>query len=600
MYKPTQLMRGVRLLLGLLVGLSGAAACSSEDGGAARAKVGPSLLFPRGVFDNVRKLTLIVYATADGVDCAADGNVTGPTARRLATKELSSQGCADGVKFCGDVSIEQSNDVRVFFAEGVGSSGERVAVGCSKAIANQDAVPVEIRMRRFIKPAFCGSGVIEPTEQCEKPDPICDDSCHTSEVLLSGGRGAPSTANGKPGDKRDPFFLWPSGSAPGSDAGRFVAFFGDQTPGQTEVTMRVLSDAFAPYAKQGPEMQNFSFYLPNDNSAAATFPPTAEGGNQFRPAAVYAAGRYYVVYDDDIGGSPDISLRSMTPAFGAEQARQDPKVINGANGEGGRQIRPSVALGTDGLFFIAWEDVEGGRVHGRTYNPTTKALGPQHDDLGSGSSSHGIKVATLGAGGAAARAMYVATWQSGTDIKMRLIGSDGALVGPEQTVNDASHTGVQSHPSVATLPDGRFAIVWADQGRKNGDIFIQRYRLTADGAQAVTGDQRDAINDVASDGEQNAPVIASSSAVGGSYVAAWVDFPSGHVRGRFLGGNGGALFNHVDGQETEFQASIVAGRGRANPTVAVGGAGAYVAIGWEDTTNDSRSGIYGRRFPVGE
>ncbi|WP_394849304.1 hypothetical protein LZC95_17890 [Pendulispora brunnea] len=592
-------MRGVRFLFGLLAGVVGVAACSSDDD-PTRVSVGPSLLFPRGVFDNVRKLTLIVYDTSDGVDCAADGNVTGPTGRRLATKELSSKGCADGVKFCGEVSIEQSNNVRVFFAEGLGGTGERVAVGCSKAIANQDAVPVEIKMRRFIKPAFCGSGAIEPTEQCEKPDPTCDDSCHTSEVYLSGGHGAPSTANGKPGDKRDPFFLWPTASSSASNAGRFVAFFGDQTPGQTEVTMRVLSDAFAPYTGQGQEIQNFSFYLPNDNSAGAAFPPTAEGGNQFRPTAVYAAGNYYVVYDDDIGGSPDISLRSMTSSFGAQQGRQDPVVINGANGEGGRQIRPSVALGTDGLLFIAWEDVEGGRVHGRTFNLTTKALGPQHDDIGSGSSSHGIKVATLGTGGAAAGAMYVATWESGTDIKMRLIRSDGALVGPEQTVNDASHSGVQSHPSVAALPDGRFAIVWADQGRKNGDIFIQRYKVTATGAQAVAGDQRDAINDVVSDGEQNAPVIASSSAVGGSYVAAWVDFPSGHVRARFLGGDAGALFNHVDGQESEFQASIVSGRGRANPTVAVGGAGAYVAIGWEDTTNDPRAGIYGRRFPVGE
>jgi len=597
MYKRAQIMRGMasRLgLLGLCVGLVGAAACSSDDE-TPRVKMRTSLLFPRGVFDNVRKLTLVVYDTEDGVDCTADGNVTGPTGRKLATKELSSQGCADGVKFCGEVTIEQSNSARVFFAEGLGSSDERVTVGCSKALANQDALPVDIKMRRFIKPAFCGNAVIEPTEQCEKPEQGCDDACHTAEVYLSGGHGAES----KPYDKVDPFFLWPTASG---DAGRFVAFFGDKTPGQTEVTMRVLSDAFAPYAKQGPEMQNFSFYLPNDNSAGATFPPKAEGGNQFRPAAVYSGGKYYVVYDDDIGGSPDITLRSMTSAFGAEQPRQDAIVINGVNGGGEtqRQIRPSMALGTDGQLFIAWEDQEGGRVHGRTYNPATKVRGPQHDDVGSGSSSHGIKVATLGAGGGPAHAMYVATWESGTDIKMRLIGSDGAPVSPEQTVNDPSHTGVQSHPAVAALLDGRFAIVWEDQGHKNGDIFVQRYTVNASGVQPVAGDQRDAINDVVSDGEQNAPVIASSSAVGGSYVAAWVDFASGHVRGRFLGGNGGALFNHVDGQETEFQASTFAGRGRANPTVAVGGAGAYVAIGWEDTTNDARTGIYGRRFPVGE
>jgi len=588
-------MRGLVFVFAF-VGMIGAGCSASQGDTGVRVGVGASLVFPRGVFDNVRKLTLTAYETADGVDCAADGTASGPTSNPIATKELASQGCADGVEFCGELSIVQSDSARVFFAAGFSGAGDRVANGCTMAIVNQDDVPVEIEMRRFVKPAFCGNGLVEPTEQCEKPDGACDDSCHTDEVYLSGGHGAPSTAKGRAGDKKTPAFLWPASTG---DAGRFVALFGDKTPGPSEVTMRVLSDSFAPYTKQGNEMANYSFFLPNDNAAGATFPPAAEAQNQSAPSVAFAAGKYYVVYQDDLGGNPEIHLRSLSALFAAEQGPQMPIGINGNNGAGesGSQIRPSIALGSNGLLFVAWEDMT---VHGRTFNPSNGALGKQHDDLSSGSSSHGIKVASLGNAGTSVNAMYVATWESGSDVKMRLLGAEGAPIGTERTVNDASHSGAQVHPSVAALPDGRFAIVWNDLGRKGGDIFMQRYALDASGAQPVRGDQLDPVNDLLSDGEQTAPVVAAESAAGGSYVAAWVDVTSGHVRARFVGGSEGFLFNHIDGQETEFQASVVAGRARANPTIAVGGAGTFVAIGWEDTTNDDRAGIYGRRLPVGE
>ena len=64
-----------------------------------------------------------------------------------------------------------------------------------------------------------------------------------------------------------------------------------------------------------------------------------------------------------------------------------------------------------------------------------------------------------------------------------------------------------------------------------------------------------------------------------------------------LGGSAGFLFNSVNGQSTEFQASRSSGRERANPVVTAGGSGPFVAIGWEDKTAPG-AGIVARRFPL--
>ena len=64
-----------------------------------------------------------------------------------------------------------------------------------------------------------------------------------------------------------------------------------------------------------------------------------------------------------------------------------------------------------------------------------------------------------------------------------------------------------------------------------------------------------------------------------------------------LGGSAGFLFNNVNGQSTEFQASRTEGRTRANPAVASGGSGPFVAIGWEDKSATG-AGIVARRFPL--
>jgi len=563
--------------------LASFAACASDDD-SLRVSVGPSLSFPRSLLDRVAKLTLTVYDSAE-TDCAG-ATLSGNPSRKVSEFQLASAGCGDGVKFCGDVLVARSASERVFFAQGFDGGQALLAVGCVKAKVDQDALPLEITMRRFVPAAVCGNGTLEPTEQCEPKgsdaDPLCDAECHTKEIYLSGGKGAAgTTAPGKPGDKKAPFLLWPQG-------GRFVALFTDRTPTPSEVTMRVLSDAMTPYGDQGAEMRDYSFFLPNN--PAASFPPKVEGNRQNSPVAAAIGQKYYVAFEDDGRGTTDIRLRSLDRTFTPEQGPLAALGINGQDGAGepGEQRMPSMAAGANGLLFITWQDEAAGAIWGRTFEPGTASLGPLRQ-VSSGSSNKGAVVAAAGSSG------WVVTWESGSDVKLRSIKADGSLGGAEKTVNDKSHSGAQSHPSVAGLPDGRFAVVWNDRGRTDGDVFVQRF--AANGT-PVEGDQARPINDVVGQGEQHSPSIASVSAAGGAYAAVWVDATSGEIRARFLGGSADFLFNNVDAQNSEFAASTVDGRLRAAPVAAAGGTGPFVAIGWEDTTDDAQAGIYARRFPA--
>ncbi len=565
--------------VGLLAG-GISSACSSDK--SASIGVAPSILFPHALLDNVSKLTITVIDTTSGADCdLTTGDTTGDTSKPILTKDLTSNGCANGAKFCGDLSITESNDVLVFDASGFDSSNTQIATGCGKYTVNQDAEPVSITMKRYIAPANCGDGTIQPTEQCEPPgasgDPVCDTSCHTEEILLSGGHSSSSTTgtvSGKAGDKTNPMFVWPAQSgAPG----RFWAMFSDiSDPSATKVTMRVLSDNLEQYAAQGPEFQQYSFFMPN--ATAGTFPPSPGAGDQSFPSGASVGGSYYVAYQDDSAGTLDVYLRSFDNIFTAQQ--DNGLSVNGT--QAGKQDLPSLAANASGAIVIAWQDETDGSVHSRPYNTSGATFGTALT-LSTGTGNVNPIVASNGSG-------FVVVWQSGNNISFATLGADGSLLQQAKNVNDATHTGAQSHPYVAGISDGSFAVVWEDGTSQ--DIFMQRY--SASGV-AVAGDQAAAVNNVISTGNQSAPTIAAGS---NFFVAAWADGSTGHIRARLIGESSGFLFNNINGQADEFQASLNDGAQRANPTAAVGGSGPFIAIGWEDKGPGDPTGIYTRRFPL--
>lgn len=561
-------MRRCAFLIG---GFAIAAACGPRED--VRVAIDTRLVAPRTVLEKADKLELRVLEGGTATCDPLKATITDETsAKEIARQDLGDSGCASGIKFCGNLSIEKSDAIRIFSAVAKDSAGATVAIGCSPGKVDQDNVPISIAMLRYLEPAKCGDGKLQPTEQCEDAaGAVCDDECHSKEILLSTGSSGNKTDTGGPGDKADPFFLW----APGSGgAGRFLAFFTDKKTGtsnNTDVGLRAMGDALAPLTTP-PALAGGSIFL----SSGGSFPPDSAPFRQSVPQAASLGGKTWVVFQDD--NSPgafglDIHLRGLDDTLQAPSG--EALVVNGTTGEAGIQSNASIAAGKTALF-IAWEDVGAGKIAGRTLTPPS-TLGSQID-VSTGNANSQPSVAQTGD-------EFVIVWKSGTGIRFRKVNQAGVPQGADAAVSEGG-SGFD-RPRVASLSDGRFAVAWIADGK----VFVQRF--DSKGAKSGAAETMDE-----SGSNPSGVAIAGTPAAGGSYVVAWIDGGSSHARARYLGGTTGFLFNNVDGQSTSFQASVSDGRTRANASVAVGGSAPFVAIGWEDKGAAPNAGIVARRFPL--
>jgi hypothetical protein len=564
------------------VALVVAAACSAERE-PVQVAFAPTILAPEDVLTNAATVTLVVYDTNTGAGCdAKTGIVTGmPSSAPLASSALTRSCMAgSGGTFCGQLMMQQSSDTLVFGATALTSVKAAIAYGCTVGTVNESSLTLNIKMIRNVPTPNCGDGVIEPTEQCDPPpasgatDLVCDAQCHSQEETLSTGSTSP---------QGPAFFLWPAQSGKSGD---LFAFYTDQVasnPTHSNVALRGMSDALE-QATDPPALAQ-AMLAPND-STNQTFPPVPIPGNQTSPVAAFVQPNYYYAFADTLNGDPDIHLRSFDASLATSQSQNAPIGINGTNGAGesNAQDSPTMAVNGTGVIYVAWRDLSGpnaGQVVGRTYDSTKNALGTE-TPISTGSGNEHVQVAGTSTG-------WVAVWDNGAQIFMRPIEGNGTPYGTAVLVSTTSNHA--DHPGVAALNDDRVAVVWAEHGTANGtEVFAQRY--TKDLA-PVAGDQDVPVNDLVSAGDQDNPAIAGTTAAGGSFVLAWVDEASGHVRGRILDGSTGFDFNPVDGSSDEFKASLAEGPIRENPVVAVGGSQPWIAIGW-----DVAGVVMARRFPT--
>lgn len=558
-----------------------AAACSDERE-APRVRVSTNLLSPTSLLGAAKSLTINVYEEAAAISCDEKTGLTNATAESavLTTATLDTS-CDDGASFCGELRVPIDPTTRTFEAIAQKSDGTKLAVGCATAVIDKADVALEMKMMRYITPAKCGNGKLEPTEQCESPGTsMCSSACQTTEFEISAPtQGAVAAAEG---DKYEPFFLWPAAA---DESGELFALYTDRTPGQLDIGLRVLSSTLAPLSTPAA-LTNNSIFMPNGSA----FPPSAAAKNQSSPAATRVGSTTYVVFQDDATtgvNGVDIHLRSIGTAFTSPEGAA-PIGINGASGAGevNVQSHPRIASGANGKLFVVWQN-EGasGKIYGRTFTPLGNALGNQQE-LSAGTSNTSPDVC-------ATSTSFIVTWQSGADIKVRVVGLDGTPAGADQTVNDLPSS-TDAHPQVASLDDGRFAVVWVSGTQGKGDIYVQRFNANG---KKISGDQSAPANDVVATGDQVSPVICGMSALGGSYALAWLDSSSGNIRARLLGGTSDYVFNNVDGSRSEFAVTKGSNRPRRSPVVVVGGDGPLILIGWEDTSA-SGFGLFGRTFPL--
>lgn len=541
-------------------------ACSSGSGPVSLA---PTIVFPEGLLDNVTKLTVSVYDTAGGaLSCdAKTGAVDGLSGQTpLANVDLGTSNCSSGAKFCGNISIDKSSDPRLFSAQAFsGSTSTPVASGCTQAIPNQDTLQVAIKMLRTLPTPMCNGAVSPVITQCDTGatgDPVCDPTCQSIEEYFSASDNS-STNNDKP--KVRPQFAWPLASG---DSGRLIGVWGDKTPaGGTEISMRLLADDMEPYTGDGSCIGASSFRVPFTNAAV---PCPGDGAQsyalpQFDPTTAVINGTYFIAFED--AQPVAVKIRSFDSNVTPLQAT----AVSVSASTNVAQTLPSMAANGNSLF-IAWEN--NGSIVGRTIDSTLATLGTQNT-IGTGTT---VTVAATSSG-------WVVAWLNGTDVDMATISSSGTATAP---VKVNSNPGASS-PGIAAFGSS-VAVVWADSG---GNILVQRYN----GGTAIANDQATALQDPSLSGGQSNPSVAAGT---NFFVATWVDGTTGHVRARFLDGVGGFMFNAVNGQSSDFQASTVDGDTRANPVAVVGGAGPYVMIAWEDDAPSPPKGIWGRRFPLPE
>jgi hypothetical protein len=249
-----------------------------------------------------------------------------------------------------------------------------------------------------------------------------------------------------------------------------------------------------------------------------------------RPAvAADAAGSFVVVWSTIQGGSSEISGRR----FDAAGLPMGPEFrVNTVTS--GLQVWPAVAVAPDGRFVVLWTAFGEADIHGRRYDATGVAAGPQFVvNAYTTLSQYMPTVAIDGDGG------FLATWVGHVDggggtsdaaIIARRFDGSGAPAGIELRVN-AYTTGSQTMPAIAAQPDGEFVVTWQSLGQDGDDwgVFAQRIvepvdAIFADGFESGTFAAWSFVNDDGGDLSVTGAAALNGTTVG---LQAFVDDTAG-------------------------------------------------------------------------
>lgn len=561
--------RSLGLAFILASGAAGVACASADD---ARVSIAPTLVAPRALLDRVAKIDLRVMPAESTCDDAT-GTAKDMNQAALSSAELTAAACTGQGSFCGTLSVEQDGKSHAFWARALDANGALFMTACATAKLDKAEVSVSLTLKRYTTPAVCGNSIVDLTEQCEgdnASDVQCD-KCAAVDYELSGTGGATQNGITTASVKNAPSIFF------GPQTGRLFGLF-EVAGANIDIGVRVLDARLQPIGI--PTEAKHPFLLPSEPS---TFPGTSLTGKQSSPAGAWFANRVYVAYEDDQGPSaPSIRMRIIDDT--TLRATDSQSILVNAGADVGIQSHPAIAAADFGLFIV-WQDDTTGKLLGRL-SSLAGVLGPVQELSSTGTASHPSVIALPNG--------FAVVWEASGDVRLRIVGTGGTPSGGEQIVNTVTD-GTQGSPSIATLPNGRYAIAWTDKSKAgDANVFVQRFSETG---RRVPTDQ-DAPLQLAAAGDQTDVTIASSLAVDGSYVAAWRDAASGSVRARFLGGNDGFLLNNEDGTEGDFRVSRTDTHVRTNVVIAAGGSPAATVFGWEDAdAAGAPTRIVVRRFP---
>jgi hypothetical protein len=587
-------MRRRRLLLGFvpclpLLALPGACA-PTNDG---PVSIGLVLRAPAGLLAQATAVKLSVFDAAKA-KCLPTGHASAIPAGAQSFA-LQNSGCAKGVAWCKQIALDEDGSSKMFAVVASNAAGT-LAEGCATAAINQDPLEVDIKVQRYLPPACCGDGKLEPGEQCDSgtasggdcpgitADAVCSVACTSIEIPLD------RTPTDKPpaaGTKAELALAFCPGAPDKHLQNGLRAVFTDTSAtatGGSDVAIRDLDQGLYP-------LSDPSLILPRPHPIPmlCSDPKSTKGSvnAQSSPAiAPVGADVVAVAYVSDELAQTQRDI--FASAQGVDGCADTPPVrVSTTSGASA----PDVAAGPPNMGLVVW--VRDGQVFGRFVARTTTNDAPPKITLTPQAQAefsiapNGTVARVAGAAGGWVVVYEGAGDGDGDGIFARTV-APGGVVGPEVRVNVVAD-GKQDQPDVAMLGDGRHVVVW--RGADHA-IWFQRFDKTG----APAAHDQDAPLNTVTDGERAMPAVASSGGLGDFYAVAW-EGPNGTIGARFVGGDQGFGYNSVSGQNDEFEASSPEVQGdRHRPAVAVGGGG-FVAIGWQDASA-THSGVYVRRFPL--
>uniref|UniRef100_UPI0037C894E8 Ig-like domain-containing protein n=1 Tax=Polynucleobacter sp. TaxID=2029855 RepID=UPI0037C894E8 len=315
---------------------------------------------------------------------------------------------------------------------------------------------------------------------------------------------------------------------------------------------------------------------------------TFQTGSQTAPSVTSLVGGGYVVAWQ-VNDPNQVNSGIYIQAYSATGLPMGgPRLVSVFNGI---QNFPTVASLADGGFIVAWESYEqGGDLYDIYYRQFDASGAAMTDELLVNSTVYSEQSYVTAAG--LANGGFVISWQSyyqdgsGTGIYAQQYDTQGKVTAPEFLVNAVTES-FQSLPQICSLRDGGYVIVWQSYGSDGSDygIYAQRF----DGAGAPVGGEFCANSYV--DGTQYDPTVASLA--DGGFVILWASFgqdgSSYGVYGQCYGADGlksGA----------EFLANATNLDSQRAPSVYGLNDGGFVVVWQAYGQDGNLNGVYGRVF----
>jgi hypothetical protein len=321
----------------------------------------------------------------------------------------------------------------------------------------------------------------------------------------------------------------------------------------------------------------------------AAFRVNAErAGEQRRPVVGVAAdGSFVVAWDSD-------TRTVWARRFGPDGTPRGDDIA--VSQSGARHRDPAIAVAADGSFAVVWELAARGdsKVALRRFSSSGDALGDESvlpSDPGQGALQLNPAVATLADG------RMAVVWEQteltalvpASELWLQPIGANGLAAGAALAV--AASTGAELRdPAIAVGPDGSMLVAWAAFSVGDGAIVVRSF----DAAGQVLGPAT-TVSPV-TQAERSMPALVISA--DGSAAAAWLEGSAATAQlGARLMSAAGTPVGEPLAARTEAQAALPA----SPPALALGPvASSPLWLSWAQTPPDrqeeAHSAVYARRY----